>query len=110
MECRMTPNTKVPGRAYTKDDQAILYNLMLNFTMASIVLLNIHAYFVLAISSYYFYYLLNLAAAGIVFFYFDYSKNKSDDPIERVLKNKKLLLLLLLFIVLYTYEVVIKSK
>ena len=110
MECTMMGGNKIPGRGYTKDDQTILYGLMFNFATASLVLLNIHAYFVLSISSSYFYFILNLAAAGIVFFYFDYSKNKSEDPVERIVKNKKLLLGLLIFIGLYTYEVIIKSK
>jgi 4-hydroxybenzoate polyprenyltransferase len=110
MECRMTTKERIPGRGYTREDQAILYQLMFNFTTATIVLLNIHAFFVLSISSSYFYFLLNLAAAGIVFFYFDYSKIKSEDPVERILKNKKLLLLLLMFVALYTYEVIIKTK
>lgn len=109
MECRNSSQAHIPGRGYQKEDEGMLLNLMFNFTIASIVLLNIHAYFVLAITSATFYFLLNLAAAGIVFTYFDYSKNNSDDPVERVLKNKRLLVMLLFFIILYSYEIIVRK-
>jgi len=110
MECKISTNDQIPGRGYTKQDEVFLQGLMTNFALGSVLLLNIHAYFVLAILSPFFYVFLNLAAAGIIFFYFDHAKNKSDDPVERIIKNIPLLILVLFFIVLYCYEVILKAK
>jgi 4-hydroxybenzoate polyprenyltransferase len=110
MECKMTENYHVPGRGYTKDDESLLQILMINFSLAAIILLNIHAYFVLLITSPYFYYLLNIASAGIIFFYFDYSKNKTEDPVERIFKNKPLLVSIVFFITVYAFEIATKSR
>ena len=104
MELKISLQTKLPGRGYTKDDEAILHILMINFSIAALVLLNIHAYFVLHIQSYYFYCILNLFTPGIIFYYFDYSKNKSDDPVEKIIKNKGILLIASIIIILYYYE------
>ena len=108
MELKISVQEKLPGRGYTKEDETILHALMINFSLAALVLLNIHAYFVLQIQAYYFYCAINVITPGIIFFYFDYSKNKSDDPVEKIIKNKGLLFLTILLLILYYYEMIIK--
>ena len=108
MELKISVQEKLPGRGYTKEDEPILHALMINFSIAALVLLNIHAYFVLQIQAYYFYCAINVITPGIIFYYFDYSKNKSDDPIEKIIKNKGLLFLTILLLMLYYYEMIIK--
>jgi 4-hydroxybenzoate polyprenyltransferase len=110
MELKISLQTKLPGRGYTKDDEAILHILMINFSIAALVLLNIHAYFVLHIQAYYFYCILNLITPGIIFYYFDYSENKSDDPVEKIINNKGILLITSIIMILYYYEMIIKVK
>lgn len=110
MECSNSSIKDIPGRAYSSDDVQFLQIIMINFAMSSIVLLNIHAYFVLNITSSIFFVLLNLLAATISLFYFDQRKNKSEDPVERIIKNKALLVSLFFFISLYFYEIIIKIK
>ena len=108
MELKISFQEKLPGRGYTKVDEPILHALMINFSIAALVLLNIHANFVLQIQAYYFYCAINVITPGIIFYYFDYSKNKSDDPVEKILKNKWLLFLTILFLMLYIYEMILK--
>lgn len=108
MELKISVQEKLPGRGYTKEDETILHALMINFSLAALVLLNIHAYFVLQIQAYYFYSAINVITPGIIFYYFDYSKNKSDDPVEKIIKNKGLLFLTILLLILYYYEMIIK--
>lgn len=108
MELKISMQEKLPGRGYTKEDEMILHTLMINFSIAALVLLNIHAYFVLQIQTYYFYCAINVITPGIIFYYFDYSKNKSDDPVEKITKNKGLLFLTILLLMLYYYEMIIK--
>lgn len=108
MELKISVQEKLPGRGYTKEDETILHALMINFSLAALVLLNIHAYFVLQIQAYYFYCAINVITPGIIFYYFDYSKNKSDDPVEKIIKNKGLLFLTILLLILYYYEMIIK--
>ena len=108
MELKISNNEKLPGRGYTKEDEPLLHALMINFSIAALVLLNIHANFVLQIQSYYFYCAINVITPGIILYYFDYSNNISDDPVEKILKNKKLLFLTSLLIMLYYYEMIIK--
>ena len=108
MELKISVQEKLPGRGYTKEDETILHALMINFSLAALVLLNIHAYFVLQIQAYYFYCAINIITPGIIFYYFDYSKNKSDDPVEKIIKNKGLLFLTILLLILYYYEMIIK--
>lgn len=108
MELKISLQEKLPGRGYTKEDETILHALMINFSLAALVLLNIHAYFVLQIQAYYFYCAINVITPGIIFYYFDYSKNKSDDPVEKIIKNKGLLFLTILLLILYYYEMIIK--
>ena len=81
---------------------------MINFALAAIVLLNIHAYFVLHIQAFYFYSAINILTPGIILFYFDTSKNASDDPVEKIRKNRGLLVLASLLLMIYYYEIVIK--
>lgn len=109
LECNISNNQNIIGRNYSKEDQALLQNLMYNFTFAAMVLLNVHAYFVLKIQTSYFYFLLNIASSAIIFFYFDHSTNQSDDPIEKVTKNKPMLIAVLFFIALYMYEILTHS-
>jgi len=108
MELKISIQEKLPGRGYTKEDETLLHSLMINFSVAALVLLNIHAYFVLQIQSYYFYCAINVITPGIIFYYFDYSKNKSDDPVEKIVKNKGLLFLTILLLILYYYEMITK--
>jgi decaprenyl-phosphate phosphoribosyltransferase len=108
MELKISVLENLPGRGYNREDMQLLHGLMLNFSVAALILLNIHAYFVLQIQSYYFYCLINIITPGIIFFYFDYSNNKSDDPIEKIIKNKGLLFLTLVLVILYYYEMIIK--
>ena len=108
MELKISVQEKLPGRGYTKEDETILHALMINFSLAALVLLNIHAYFVLQIQAYYFYCAINVITPGIIFYYFDYSKNKSDDPVEKIIKNKGLLFLTILLLISYYYEMIIK--
>lgn len=108
MELKISVQEKLPGRGYTKEDETILHALMINFSLAALVLLNIHAYFVLQIQAYYFYCAINVITPGIIFYYFDYSKNKSDDPVKKIIKNKGLLFLTILLLILYYYEMIIK--
>lgn len=110
MELRISLHEKLPGRGYTKEDETILHILMINFSIAALVFLNIHAYFVLHIQAYYFYCILNLITPGIIFYYFDYSKSKSDDPVEKIIKNKGILLITLIIMIMYYYEILIKLK
>jgi 4-hydroxybenzoate polyprenyltransferase len=110
MECLNSSVKDIPGRGYSADDAIFLQIIMINFAMSSIVLLNIHAYFVLNITNSIFFVLLNLSAASISLFYFDQSKNKSEDPVERILKNKELLISLIFFVSIYFYEMIIKLK
>lgn len=108
MELKISVLENLPGRGYNREDMQLLHGLMLNFSVAALILLNIHAYFVLQIQAYYFYCLINIITPGIIFFYFDYSNNKSDDPIEKIIKNKGLLFLTLVLVILYYYEMIIK--
>ena len=110
MECLNSGMKDIPGRAYSAEDAGFLQIVMINFAMSSIVLLNIHAYFVLNITNSIFFVLLNLLAASISLFYFDQTKNKSEDPVERILKNKNLLISLIFFVSIYVYEMIIKDK
>jgi 4-hydroxybenzoate polyprenyltransferase len=108
MELKISVQEKLPGREYTKEDETILHVLMINFSIAALVLLNLHAYLVLQIKMYYFYCAINLITPVIIFYYFDYSKNKSDDPVEKIIKNKGLLILSIVLVILYYYEIIIK--
>jgi decaprenyl-phosphate phosphoribosyltransferase len=108
MELKISVQEKLLGRGYTKEDETILHALMINFSLTALVLLNIHAYFVLQIQAFYFYCAINIITPGIIFYYFDYSKNKSDDPVEKIIKNKGLLFLTILLLMLYYYEMIIK--
>lgn len=108
MELKISIQEKLPGRGYTKEDEPLLHTLMINFSVAALVLLNIHAYFVLQIQASYFYCAINVITPGIIFYYFDYSKNKSDDPVEKIIKNKGLLFLTILLLILYYYEMITK--
>jgi 4-hydroxybenzoate polyprenyltransferase len=110
MECLNSSVKDIPGRGYSADDSVFLQIIMINFAMSFIVLLNIHAYFVLNITNSIFFVLLNLLAASISLFYFDQSKNKSEDPVERILKNKGLIVSLIFFVGIYFYEMIIKVK
>jgi decaprenyl-phosphate phosphoribosyltransferase len=110
MELKISINKKLPGRAYTKEDETLLHALMINFSIGALILLNIHAYFVLQIQTIYFYCAINVITPGIIFFYFDYSNNKSDDPVEKIIKNKGLLILTLLLLMFYYYEIIINQN
>jgi decaprenyl-phosphate phosphoribosyltransferase len=104
MECINSNHDKLPGRDYNSLDKPYLQILMINFSVASIILLNIHAYFVLNITSILFYFLINITSSSILFLYFDENKNKSDDPVERILKNKPLIFIVFIFVGTYLYE------
>ncbi len=110
MECKNSELELIPGRGYNKNQEQFLQILMINFGVAAIILLNIHAFFVLNIITPIFYVLLNLTSAGIMLLYFDESTDKSDDPVSRIIKNKKLLLALIVFLIIYIFEIISKSK
>jgi 4-hydroxybenzoate polyprenyltransferase len=110
MECKNSEKEVIPGRGYNKNHQQFLQIMMINFSISSIVLLNIHAYFVLNITSPFFYVLLNLSAAGITLFYFDETNDSKEDPVKKILNNKKLLLTLLMFLAIYMFEIIRKNK
>ena len=109
MECKNSGVQEIAGRGYNKSNELFLQILMINFGIAAIILLNIHAYFVLNITTPIFYVLINLSSAAILFFYFDDSINKSEDPVNRIIKNKKLLATLIIFLFIYIFEI-IKNK
>lgn len=108
MELKISKNITLLGRNYTKDDELILHSLMINFSIAALILLNIHSYFVLLIHDYYFYCIINLITPGIIFYYFDYAKNISDDPVEKIIKNKNLLILTMILLLSYFFEIKFK--
>lgn len=110
MECKNSEQELIPGRGYNKSHEQFLQILMINFGVAAIILLNIHAFFVLNINTPIFYVLLNLTSAGIMLLYFDESTDKSDDPVSRIIKNKKLLIALIVFLIIYIFEIISKSK
>ncbi len=110
MECKNSEQELIPGRGYNKSHEPFLQILMINFGVAAIILLNIHAFFVLNIITPIFYVLLNLTSAGIMLLYFDESTDKSDDPVSRIIKNKKLLIALIVFLIIYIFEIISKSK
>jgi decaprenyl-phosphate phosphoribosyltransferase len=110
MECKNSEQELIPGRGYNKSHEQFLQILMINFGVAAIILLNIHAFFVLNIITPIFYVLLNLTSAGIMLLYFDESTDKSDDPVSRIIKNKKLLIALIVFLIIYIFEIISKSK
>jgi 4-hydroxybenzoate polyprenyltransferase len=109
MECKISTRDVIPGRGYTKYHIQFLQILMINFALAAIVLLNIHAYFVLNITTPVFFVLLNLISASIMLLYFDDATDNSDDPVTRVIGNKKLLFSLTVFVILYFFEMVTKK-
>ena len=110
MECKNSIQLEIPGRGYNKSHELFLQIIMINFGIASIILLNIHAYFVLNITTPLFYVLLNLSGAAITLFYFDETNNTSEDPVNRIIKNKKLLVTLMIFLLIYIFEIIMKNK
>lgn len=110
MECKNSQQLEIPGRGYNKSHELFLQIIMINFAIASIILLNIHAYFVLNITTPLFYVLLNLSGAAITLFYFDETNSTSEDPVYRIIKNKKLLVTLMIFLLIYIFEIIMKNK
>lgn len=110
MECKNSQQLEIPGRGYNKSHELFLQIIMINFAIASIILLNIHAYFVLNITTPLFYVLLNLSGAAITLFYFDETNSTSEDPVYRLIKNKKLLVTLMIFLLIYIFEIIMKNK
>jgi 4-hydroxybenzoate polyprenyltransferase len=110
MECKNSQQLEIPGRGYNKSHELFLQIIMINFAIAAIILLNIHAYFVLNITTPLFYVLLNLSGAAITLFYFDETNSKSEDPVYRIIKNKKLLVTLMIFLLIYIFEIIMKNK
>jgi 4-hydroxybenzoate polyprenyltransferase len=108
-ELILNDKNNLSGRAYTKNDIPVLSSLMFCFAIGAILLLNVHAYFVLLIHSPYFFFFVNLFALSMVLFYFNETNNKSDDPVERVLKSPPLLISALLFSALYFFEMLYRQ-
>ncbi|MBX9735032.1 MAG: UbiA family prenyltransferase [Chitinophagaceae bacterium] len=106
LELLFSDKTALPGRAYTKEDMPMLQLLMYNFAVGSILLLNVHAYFVLMIRSPYFFLFLNVLAIAILLFYFDARNKKADDPVQRVTRSIPLIIFVLLFLGLYFFEMI----
>ena len=92
------------GKKYDLGDINNLKLFMFTHAMASVIMLNIHAFFVLHISAPYFFTILNLCNSYILFSYFDESK-MNDDPIDKILKNIPLMITLVIGLSLYIYEV-----
>lgn len=109
MECLLSKHDKIPGRGYTKEDATFLQIFSVTFAVGTLVLLNMHAFFVLHIQAPLAIGLINLFAAGIMFAYFDNKNNMSDDPVDRVLKNPLLLVMTVLFIAVYAWEVISRT-
>jgi 4-hydroxybenzoate polyprenyltransferase len=105
MECLVSKHEQLPGRDYVKADASLLQIFSATYAVGTLVLLNMHAFFVLQVKSPVFFALVNLCSAGITFAYFDHRKNHSDDPVERVLKNPLLLVMGALLIGVYIWEV-----
>lgn len=110
MECKNSQQLEIPGRGYNKSHELFLQIIMINFAIAAIILLNIHAYFVLNITTPLFYVLLNLSGAAITLFYFDETNSTSEDPVNRIIKNRKLLVTLMIFLLIYIFEIIMKNK
>lgn len=106
LELLFSDKETLPGRAYTKEDMPMLQLLMYNFSVGAILLLNVHAYFVLMIRSPYFFLFLNLLAIAILLFYFDTRNKKADDPVQRVTRSLPLIIFILLFLGLYFFEMI----
>jgi decaprenyl-phosphate phosphoribosyltransferase len=92
------------GKKYDIEDISNLKLFMFTHAMASVIMLNIHAFFVLHITAPYFYTILNLCNSYILLTYFDESK-LNDDPIDKILKNIPLIITLVIGLSLYIYEV-----
>jgi decaprenyl-phosphate phosphoribosyltransferase len=110
MECKNSILENLPGRDYSINDTIFLQILMINFSLSSIIFLNMHAFFVLNITSFYFYFFLNMITSYILFLYFDDKNNNSDDPVERILKNKTLLINIVILIICYSVELLKNSQ
>lgn len=108
LECVMSKHDTIAGRGYTKEDAPMLQMFSVTFAVGTLVLLTLHAIFVLNIHSPVIIALINLFAAGMMFFYFDNRKSKSDDPVERILNNPLLLVMSLLFVLIYVFELMQK--
>lgn len=109
LECILSKHESIAGRGYSKDDAPMLQMFSVTFSVGTLVLLNMHAFFVLRIHSPIILGLINLFAAGMMFSYFDNRKSKSDDPVERILNNPLLLVMTLLFVLVYVFELMQKQ-
>jgi decaprenyl-phosphate phosphoribosyltransferase len=110
MECKNSTLENLPGRDYSINDTIFLQILMINFSISSIIFLNMHAFFVLNITSFYFYFFTNMVTSYILFLYFDDKNNNSDDPVERILKNKTLLINIVILLICYSVELLKNSQ
>lgn len=105
MELKLIDSDHLIGRDYNNSDLEMLGTTMRNMAFASLIMLNIHAFFVLSIDTAWFYSILNLLGIGIILYYFDEEISRSDDPVERIVKNKWLLLCFVGMVLLYVMEV-----
>lgn len=109
LELNVVKSDNLEGRNYQQSDQNILQLLMVNLAFASVIMLNIHAFFVFRVDNPWFYGILNLLCFGIIASYFDSRRNSNiDDPVEQVLTNGKLLLLTVALFTLYILIFTIK--
>lgn len=94
------------GRDYSRSDLNQLQSYMLTTAFLALMFLNIHANFILTITSPAFFALLNLISVSIILIYFDNADSIQDDPVERILSNKKLILLSLILLSIYVYALI----
>lgn len=104
LECAISKHGTLAGRGYSKDDAPMLQTLSVAFALGTLVLLNLHAFFVLSIREPVVIALINLFAAGMMFSYFGNNKSKSDDPVARILSNPFLLAMALMLMSIYVFE------
>ena len=108
LECVFSVHDTIAGRGYTREDAPMLQMFSVAFAVGTLVLLTLHAFFVLNIHAPVMIALINLLAAGMMFSYFGDKKNNSDDPVERILNNPLLLVMSLLFVLIYVFELMQK--
>ena len=104
IECSLISQHKVPGRDYSKDDLVFLQIMAIAFGIISLVIFDIHAYFVVLIKDPLILTAMNLTALFLILSFFDDSRIQEDDPIERILRSPANIIMSLIFLSLYFIE------
>lgn len=105
VECSIISHHQIPGRDYSKDDLVFLQIMAIGFGIFSLVVFNIHAYFIVLINNPFILTAMNLTAIFLILSFFNNSKIHDDDPIERILKSPANIVMSLLFLSLYFFEI-----